>query len=1165
MPGVSPMEEAAEAAVPCHPFPHQMGNSPWSPCGPSPKSDAVTGLGGMSLSECGTHVLQQILEILPLRSQNLGVGCGSTVYPLPTSRTEIAKSVPVTSDDELAWCLCVCISLNSLWGGELFNDGVPSDCQHRCLMNIYKDVKRICELDVKVPMTSWADLFQIRSIDYKGDEVRVARQFSWLNIAPALPSEVGSVPLAEVCTLGSQHYVLNFPEYLKPKAEWGKVPRPKVMVKDEDWPAVCRGLIESKVCVVLAESEVFQLEDGPLLNGLFGVTKDEWTEAGDEVFRLIMNLVPLNGLCQPMKGDVDTLPSWGSMNPFFLQPDENLLVSSEDVRCFFYTMQVPSCWIPYLAFNKPVPEADCPPHLAGERCYLASRVLPMGFLNSVSLAQHVHRNLVAWSGARDEGSSGEVLPPEAELRKDKPLSVSNPSWRVYLDNFDLLEKVKATDMIEQESTVAPGIWALRSEYAVWKVPRNLKKAVSRSSRCELQGATVDGEAGVAFPRESKLAKYLGLAFSLVQLDSASQKQWQVVCGGLVYFTMFRRNLLSGLNNVWKHIESYNSGRSKVKLTPEDSRLEVARAIGLMPLARIDFRLDVHPVVTCSDASSTGGGFCASIGLTQLGEEVSLGGLRGQLRDSRDGPSVLSVGLFDGVGALRVALDVLQVPVLGHISVELQTSAHRVVEANFPGSIIVSDVRDIDEAMVQQWACEFSQCSLVLIGAGPPCQGVSGLNSDRRGALRDCRSNLFSHVPRVRSLFQKAFPWCQVQALMESVASMDAEDRNIMSDGFGDQPLSCNASDILWCHRPRLYWLTWGIDEGNGYTFDDSGSVKVLHLEGSQPLREVIRSGWLKVDPEQAFPTFTTSRPRQHPGRKPAGIRSCDASELQRWEADSFRFPPYQYKLCHSLVNKNNELRIPSVEERESMMGFPPGFTASCAPKGQRSGTDYMDTRLSLVGNSWAVPVVACLLAPLFWSLQWIPVLHTSELLERFRPMRDGLIQGRLVRLPLNPRRRLSSCLPYKLAFKLGNLISIKGEDILLSTPSSQLCKHHRLRASVPARLWRWRIIAGWRWVHGGEHINSLEMKAAVTSMRWRIEKQLHHNCRVIHMTDSLVCLHALSRGRSSSRKLRRSIARLSALSMATNVQPVWAYVHTDQNPADKPSRWGRRVRSKYRQ
>lgn len=124
---------------------------------------------------------------------------------------------------------------------------------------------------------------------------------------------------------------------------------------------------------------------------------------------------------------------------------------------------------------------------------------------------------------------------------------------------------------------------------------------------------------------------------------------------------------------------------------------------------------------------------------------------------------------------------------GHVSVEKNEEGHRVVEAAFPGSVLVSDVALVNEAMVSEWACRFGQVGLVLLGAGPPCQGVSGLNADKRGALRDARSCLFQHVPRIRDLLKRHFPWAQVRCIMESVASMDVSDRSTMSQAFGDIP------------------------------------------------------------------------------------------------------------------------------------------------------------------------------------------------------------------------------------------------------------------------------------------------------------------------------------------------------------------------------------------
>ena len=150
------------------------------------------------------------------------------------------------------------------------------------------------------------------------------------------------------------------------------------------------------------------------------------------------------------------------MSPFFLQPNERLLISSEDVRCFFYTMAVPGDWVKHLAFNKVIPDGSLPVHLKGRECYLASLVLPMGYLNSVSLAQHVHRNLVLASGRHLPEVSG-VNCPQGELRKDLAFPDCEPRWRIYLDNYDLLERVEATQLVEMEGTEAPGVAALKAE------------------------------------------------------------------------------------------------------------------------------------------------------------------------------------------------------------------------------------------------------------------------------------------------------------------------------------------------------------------------------------------------------------------------------------------------------------------------------------------------------------------------------------------------------------------------------------------------------------------------------------------------------------------------------------------------------------------------------
>ena len=239
--------------------------------------------------------------------------------------------------------------------------------------------------------------------------------------------------------------------------------------------------------------------------------------------------------------------------------------------------------------------------------------------------------------------------------------------------------------------------------------------------------------------------------------------------------------------------------------------------------------------------------------------------------------VLSVGLFDGISGLRVACDCLGLPMAGHVSVETSDEARRVVESYFPDTLFVPDVELVTDEMVLEWSLRFSSVGVVLIGAGPPCQGVSGLNADRRGALRDHRSSLFSHVPRVEQLCRKHFKWAQVHKLVENVASMDFKDCELMNEAYEEEPWYIDTAGISLARRPRLYWVSWELeaDEGAEVLWGTSGKLPLkgeVKLSAKFDAPKFLEPGWRP--PEQALPTFTTSRPSTQPHRKPAGLSTC---------------------------------------------------------------------------------------------------------------------------------------------------------------------------------------------------------------------------------------------------------------------------------------------------
>ena len=396
--------------------------------------------------------------------------------------------------------------------------------------------------------------------------------------------------------------------------------------------------------------------------------------------------------------------------------------------------------------------------------------------------------------------------------------------------------------------------------------------------------------------------------------------------------------------------------------------------------------------------------CVSEGLTSYGLATL------NLESRGDLPTEGDTLLFDGLGALRLAADSLGVAFAGHLSVEKEGTGRLVVEVFFPDPIFHDDVRTVDEELVRSLALRFPSVSLVLLGAGPPCQGVSGLNASKKGALRDERSCLYQEVPRIRDLFRLAFAWAQVRLLMESVASMS-------------QPFRIDSAGISLCHRPRLYWMDWDLCQGEGVTIStpEQGNewrgCGTVELSASVKEEAFLEQGW-SVTEGFRLNTFTTSRPRDQPGYWTAGLDRCAAHERKRWEEDQYRFPPYQYRDHNLLWTRKGAARRPNVREREAIMCIPVGYTRPCLPKAEQTGAKWEDTRLSLIGNSWHVGVVAWLLEQVLGPWGFCRRRSLQQIVDYLTPGGSTTLQGMLLRPPLLSTKRLVATLEKPLLLKL---------------------------------------------------------------------------------------------------------------------------------------------------
>ena len=182
------------------------------------------------------------------------------VFPLPESHEGLQSCLQSVKGPSTTCVLAMCRALNSYYGIEP-NDQTPVTLAKKAAVrSLSRYADDIGGWEEKFDGLDWGHLLSTRSIDYKGDEVRVSRQFCWDNLVSALPDEVGRIPLVEVCDLGTLDYISHFEEYLLPSEAQVYTKPPRVMVEDHHWEQVCSGLLEKGICDLLPVSELYHVQ-----------------------------------------------------------------------------------------------------------------------------------------------------------------------------------------------------------------------------------------------------------------------------------------------------------------------------------------------------------------------------------------------------------------------------------------------------------------------------------------------------------------------------------------------------------------------------------------------------------------------------------------------------------------------------------------------------------------------------------------------------------------------------------------------------------------------------------------------------------------------------------------------------------------------------------------
>ncbi|CAE7773634.1 unnamed protein product [Symbiodinium necroappetens] len=207
------------------------------------------------------------------------------------------------------------------------------------------------------PSTNFHELARARQVDYSGEEVLKALPLRLEELEPGLPDDgvAGSLDVLSVAAADVKRSVADPSLTLLDPSAWpDPLPSASMRVCQHEWIRIVKVLYDKGIVEGISLEEVFRVRGEPVLNGAFAVEKSG---------------TPADG----------------------------------------------QAWRGLMAFKLPVPgEVVGRPDI--DSIHVAAAVIPMGWVNAVSLFQHLHRRI-----GLAEFPVGAGLDPADEWRRDRPV------------------------------------------------------------------------------------------------------------------------------------------------------------------------------------------------------------------------------------------------------------------------------------------------------------------------------------------------------------------------------------------------------------------------------------------------------------------------------------------------------------------------------------------------------------------------------------------------------------------------------------------------------------------------------------------------------------------------------------------------------------------------
>ena len=193
-----------------------------------------------------------------------------------------------------------------------------------------------------------------------------------------------------------------------------------------------------------------------------------------------------------------------------------------------------------------------------------------------------------------------------------------------------------------------------------------------------------------------------------------------------------------------------------------------------------------------------------------------------------------LSLFDGMSCGQIALRDLGIPIEVYYASEIDKFAIQQTQLNFPGTVQLGDVRNIDVDKL----CEDGEIDLLL--AGSPCvnlsfagkraglatkENIEILTLDQYLDLKDAdfefegQSYLFWEFMRVLTALRRRNP--NIMFLLENV-EMGKKWETVLSEAVGIHGVHINSALVSAQNRKRIYWSNIRVREEGlfGYKYTD---------------------------------------------------------------------------------------------------------------------------------------------------------------------------------------------------------------------------------------------------------------------------------------------------------------------------------------------------------